>query len=95
MKCTFKDSNLLKKIINALSKDLTLVNFKFDINGLKINAMNDSHTDMRDFYLYFTFSNHMSAINRTMIQKCWVLTLVYFKNISTLLDRKMLSSGKQ
>lgn len=55
MKCTFKDSALLKKIISALSKDLTLVNFKFDTNGLKINAMNDSHTDMRDFYLYFTF----------------------------------------
>lgn len=55
MKCTFKDSALLKKIINALSKDLTLVNFLFSDDGLKINAMNDSHTDMRDFFLHHTF----------------------------------------
>ena len=55
MKCSFKDSNLLKRIINALSKDLTLVNFNFTDDGLKINAMNDSHTDMRDFFLHHTF----------------------------------------
>lgn len=55
MNCVFADPNVLKKIIAALSKDLSLVNFYFDDSGLKINAMNDSHTDMREFVLDKTF----------------------------------------
>jgi hypothetical protein len=76
MKCVFKDATLLKKIISALSKDLDLVNFVFDENGLKINSMNDSHTDMRDFYLHKTFfaeyecvSHETLGVNVTLLKK--------------------------
>ena len=55
MNCVFADPNILKRIVAALSKDLGLVNFYFDESGLKINAMNDSHTDMREFVLDQSF----------------------------------------
>lgn len=55
MNCVFADPTVFKKIIAALSKDLSLVNFHFNEEGLKINAMNDSHTDMREFVLDSTF----------------------------------------
>lgn len=55
MNCVFADPNILKRIVAALSKDLGLVNFYFNENALKINAMNDSHTDMREFVLDKSF----------------------------------------
>jgi proliferating cell nuclear antigen PCNA len=55
MKCVFKDAAVLKKIIAALSKDLTLTNFVFTTDGLTVNAMNNSHTDMRELVLKKNF----------------------------------------
>jgi len=55
MKCVFKDAVVLKKILATLSKELSLANLMFTPDGLYVNAMNNSHTDMRELSLKKNF----------------------------------------
>lgn len=55
MICSFSDPTLLKKILGALSKDMGAMNLNFDENGMSIQAVNASNTNMRDFILHKSF----------------------------------------
>jgi len=76
MKCVFKDATLAKKIISAISTDISLINFEFSPDGLKLQAVNNGHTDMRELVLCSNFfaeyecvEDIVLGLNMDLVQK--------------------------
>lgn len=51
MNCTFKDPNLIKKIVDALESGVEILNLYVSTTGINVTATNSCHTDLRQLVL--------------------------------------------
>ena len=76
MNCTFKDPNLIKKIVDALASGVEILNLYVTANGINVTATNATNTDLRQLVLQPTWFESFTCthdcvlgVNMPLLQK--------------------------